>query len=231
MYSPTLGRFLQPDPSGSDGSGTNFYAYVGNDPINLADPTGLAADSPQGGSGYSNTSNNGSWLPQLALFGNAASYTGEATTAIATAPAWVVGGGIALITLPITFNSTSATDDCKSGCVQQFVVRAGIMLPKDTVAGTTLTKQGLYGFSVQSAPGVSWQELARGGKFPNPQVSVATAAELETMGYHVMLGTPGRGDYHATVIVPNNPITLDTAEKIRQLFTISTNPAPIPRGR
>jgi RHS repeat-associated protein len=42
-YSPALGRFLQADPSGVQG-GLNLYAYAENDPVNLADPTGLTPD-------------------------------------------------------------------------------------------------------------------------------------------------------------------------------------------
>jgi RHS repeat-associated protein len=40
MYSPTLGRFVQADPSGTKGD-INLYAYVGNDPLNAVDPSGL----------------------------------------------------------------------------------------------------------------------------------------------------------------------------------------------
>lgn len=43
MYSPTWGRFLQPDPIGYQG-GSNLYAYVGNDPLNGTDRSGNKID-------------------------------------------------------------------------------------------------------------------------------------------------------------------------------------------
>ena len=48
-YNSTYGRFMSPDPDGGSADSGNpstwhRYAYVGGDPINLNDPTGLDSD-------------------------------------------------------------------------------------------------------------------------------------------------------------------------------------------
>jgi RHS repeat-associated protein len=40
-YNPNLGRFISRDPSG-ESSGLNLYAYCADNPIDFADPSGLA---------------------------------------------------------------------------------------------------------------------------------------------------------------------------------------------
>lgn len=56
IYSPTLGRFMQTDPIGYAGGGPNLYTYVGNDPVDRVDPTGLYKCS-DGGTGACKTVN------------------------------------------------------------------------------------------------------------------------------------------------------------------------------
>jgi RHS repeat-associated protein len=44
-YSPDQKRFIAADPLGFGGGDSNFYAYVGNNPINFTDPSGKSVES------------------------------------------------------------------------------------------------------------------------------------------------------------------------------------------
>ena len=41
MYDPSNGRWLTEDPIGFDAGDMDLYRYVGNDPVNAIDPSGL----------------------------------------------------------------------------------------------------------------------------------------------------------------------------------------------
>ena len=55
LYSPSVGRFLQPDPTHFEGGDYNLYRYCHNDPINRTDPTGLVDLSLNGPEPKGNT--------------------------------------------------------------------------------------------------------------------------------------------------------------------------------
>jgi hypothetical protein len=47
-YDPTIGRWTQEDPIAFEGGDANLYRYVGNDPVNATDPTGLQTTTING---------------------------------------------------------------------------------------------------------------------------------------------------------------------------------------
>ena len=109
-----------------------------------------------------------------------------------------------------------------------FIVRAGLARPDSLIIGTTPHRDiaGLTGFSVQSAPGVAVEELARGGLFPHGWISVTTLAVVQWYGFKLIFPTQGRGVYHATIEVPC-PLPRDLASLLASLFIQRRNPHPV----
>jgi RHS repeat-associated protein len=213
-YSPPLGRFFQTDPIGFSG-GSNTYAYVNNDPLNRLDPFGLC-DNPGCGGG-SIAAPGALALPGA---GDIAVGIGGRVAAGAFALPLAIAGGILAVT-------STATADRSQDEVQN-VVRAGVATPNSLITQSLehSAVPGLYGFSVQSAPGLSVDDLARAGAFPNRQISVTTTAELAGVGVAVV-PSPGAG-YHATAQVPN-PLPPDLASSISGVFRQQDNPFRVPR--
>lgn len=89
----------------------------------------------------------------------------------------------------------------------EWVVRAGLAAFDKLIEGYDEHKlaPGVFGFSVQYAPGKTVEELARAGQFRNAQISYAydtdLARALNALGYDMrLLQTPGTG-YHFTLVV------------------------------
>jgi hypothetical protein len=112
--------------------------------------------------------------------------------------------------------------------LEQYVVRAGLAEADSLIVGSRPHRDvpGLFGFSVQSSPGVSIDELARAGLFPHLQISVTTLAMLRSAGFDLMFPTPGKGAYHATVRV-RDPLRPDDAARLSGLFVRRRNPYPV----
>ena len=101
----------------------------------------------------------------------------------------------------------------------------------------------LYGFSVQYAPGLgmSVEDLARAGQFPNGQISYAHDSDLLTaltpLGYRMrLIASPGRGFHHTFAVLYNaNGVMLttlpqDAADALDRVFQRRPNPhrKPLP---
>jgi hypothetical protein len=125
--------------------------------------------------------------------------------------------------------------------VGQWVVRAGIATPDSLQLGYTEHKAvtGLYGFSVQFAPGLTVDALAQAGRFRNNQISYADAIDLEhvlaPLGYTLRLvRSPGLGFHHTfAVLYTSSGLMLqtlpsDAAIAISNALIRIRNPHPAP---
>ena len=77
------------------------------------------------------------------------------------------------------------------------VVRGGRNRPEDIERGYGFHPCGLSGISVESAKGLSVEELARG--IPHSQVGITTVGDVRIAGGDV-IPTSGRSPNHATLI-------------------------------
>jgi hypothetical protein len=122
-----------------------------------------------------------------------------------------------------------------------WVVRGGIATPDSLQLGYSEHKAvlGLYGFSVQYAPGQTLDALALAGRFRNAQLSYADANDLAQavlpLGYAMRLvQSPGHGFHHtfAVLYTANNnmlqSLPRDAAEAISQTFQRMPNPHQMP---
>lgn len=123
---------------------------------------------------------------------------------------------------------------------RQWVVRGGIATPDRLIKGygEHLAVPGLYGFSVQYAPGLSVDEIARARRFPNTLLSIAydteLAAALKPLGYGLrIVRSSGRGYHHTFAVLYDDAggamlqrLPADAARALAATFRQITNPYP-----
>jgi len=140
FYDPALGRFLNPDPIRFEG-GINFYAYAGNNPTTLTDPTGevipLAVAIPYlVGAGVGAATAIGSEL----IVNPDASLGELATVGVLGAGLGVVGGAAGGA---ITGNLLRrAGVDVARGLTGQVARQNGLAIARSTATGSTIAGAG-----------------------------------------------------------------------------------------
>ena len=111
-----------------------------------------------------------------------------------------------------------------------FVVRGSLSSPPALMASTGPTLvSGVFGFSVQYAPGVPIEALT--AEIPNVRrymfVAIANVKRLRPFGAVVLWPTPGAGAYHATVRT-DYPLESRQANLISIMFEWRRNPLYAP---
>ncbi|MFZ2959787.1 MAG: RHS repeat-associated core domain-containing protein, partial [Candidatus Ozemobacteraceae bacterium] len=238
QYSPRFGRFISKDPI-SFGGGNNLYSYAAQNPLIYTDPWGFSYEEIVG------------LVEQLGLlpWGNGLSnrWMRDYLTPIAfeKPSSRAYYDGMQGIAQELPDLIIDANDDCKKS---QFfdslseklaeelrqpkgnfpddtkVVRGGINTPVLIRRGMSFYR-GVYGVSVQSAPGKTVDELALAGQFFNPKIGVTTVGRIKAFRGEV-IPTGGKG-YHCTVDM--GPGKISPEELSALLQPPRPNPHPFSR--
>lgn len=119
----------------------------------------------------------------------------------------------------------------------EWVVRGGIATADQLMRGygAHASVHGLFGFSVQYAPGPDWADIARTRRFPHGQLSIAYDDDLQgalsPLGYSMRLvPSPGRAYHHTFAVLYDatgqslRALPLDAAQVLAVAFQRVANP-------
>lgn len=101
---------------------------------------------------------------------------------------------------------------------EALVVRGGIVTPEGTQHGADEHPEGPWGISVQSAPRMTAEQLARAGRIPHGKICVTTVGRVHALGpgFDVV---PTRGvGRHATLAIPSRPVSPQHARMVNGAF-------------
>jgi hypothetical protein len=221
----------------------NLYGYVGGDPLNLSDPSGMQDSRSGCGSRLPSNGSSGastchvygmggrtrSAAPSLARQAQPAPRPSRPATPPPPAndnapnlkpppvPINLVTVLTAVFWLAGTTELADADRDAASG--QVWVIRGGLASAESLIAGTGPAPLGLTGFSVTTAPVMSPHDLAMARAYPNTAVSATSVEALNQLGYQVV-ATPLPGQpFHGTVVTPH-PLSPAAALELAGAFVI-----------
>ncbi len=194
IYSPAIGRFLQPDPTGY-ADGTNMYAYCGNNPLAYTDPLGLCKegrgfgsklwDGDYVGTGYGQDSLNkwANWSVNADSWYEQALYdAGGGLAALWTPDTWKKTAGVLLGGWGTGKLATYLGKKAATKTAEKTVVKKGMNNPKvSNAAARGRDAHREFAAKVKNKPGWQSEQTIRGpdGKLLRPDAITPKGRPVE----------------------------------------------------